>query len=428
MGHMTVYRMQQDGAAAAKGISSYIDEHRDTLVSLFCDLVRLPSVFPPGEYETISERMKTELEAAGVRTEFICAPRDKVEKAGLEYPRPNVVGMIDGANNGPVLMLGTHMDVVDIDDPDDWQFDPFGGTVDGGRVWGRGTCDAKSAMAAQVFTAKAIRDLGIRLKGSLMLVSSVDDEGRFDHLKWPGMTFLAEQGLEDAGFPLPDMIINGEASGLENICGSFKGRLILEYEIVGETAHAATPYGVNAIDKAAMFMEALKGVELKDGPRQGRESLNVVAVEGVAKRFGDIPNACKVGLEIRVVAPYSTERMRGEIDRTIKELQESDPEFKIGNVTIFSERQTFEIKEDEPLVTSIKDAAKAVGVDAEYGSIVGAGELQAFLARGIPGVTYGPGHISRVHKPNEYLTIEELVNQTKIYAIAALNVCGFESG
>ena len=417
--------MHENGAAA-KRIIGYVDEHQDALVSLFCELVRLPSVFPPGEYEALSERMKEELEAAGVRTEFICAPKEKVEQVGLEYPRPNVVGMIDGANNGPVLMLGTHMDVVDIDDPDDWQFDPFGGTVDGGRVWGRGTCDAKAAMVAQVFTAKALRDLGVQLKGSLMLISSVDDEGRFDHLKWPGMTFLAEQGLEDAGYPLPDMIINGEASGLENICGSFKGRLILELEIVGETAHAATPYGVNAIDKATKFIEALKGVELKEGPRQGRESLNVVAVEGVAKRFGDIPNSCKVGLEIRVVAPYSTERIRGEIDRIIEELQKSDPDFKIGNVTVFSERQTFEIEEDGPLVTSIEDAAKAVGIDAAYGSIVGSGELQPFLARGIPGVTYGPGHISRVHRANEYLTIEELVNQTKIYAIAALNVCGFE--
>ena len=417
--------MQKNGNAA-QNVINYVDEHRDALVALFSELVRLPSVFPPGEYEALSQRMKEELEAAGVRTEFICAPQEKVEKVGLEYPRPNVVGMIEGAEKNPVLMLGTHMDVVDIDDPDDWHFDPFGGTVDGGKVWGRGTCDAKSAMVAQVFTAKAIRDLGIRLKGSLLLVSSVDDEGRFDHLKWPGMTFLAEQGLEEAGYPLPDMVINGEASGLENICGSFKGRLILELEIVGETAHAATPYGVNAIDKAAKFIEALKGVELKEGPRQGKESLNVVAIEGVAKRFGDIPNSCKVGLEIRVVAPYSTERIRGEIDRTIEELKKSDPEFKVGHVTIFSERQTFEIEEDGPLVTSIEDAAKAVGIDAEYGPIVGTGELQAFLARGIPGVTYGPGHISRVHRANEYLTIEELLNQTKIYAIAALNVCGFK--
>ena len=106
----------------------------------------------------------------------------------------------------------------------------------------------------------------------------------------------------------------------------------------------------------------------------------------MTKSFGDIPNTCKVGLEIRVVAPYSTERVRGKLDRPVEELQKSNPDFKVGNVTVFSDRQTFEIEENGPFgVTFIKDAARAVGIDAEYGPIVGAGELHAFLARGIPG-------------------------------------------
>ena len=67
MGHPArVYGMQISGAAAKK-IAGYIDEHRNALVSLFSDLVRIPSVFPPGEYAAVSERMKKELEAAGVR-------------------------------------------------------------------------------------------------------------------------------------------------------------------------------------------------------------------------------------------------------------------------------------------------------------------------------------------------------------------------
>ncbi len=147
--------------------------------------------------------------------------------------------------------------------------------------------------------------------------------------RWGGCRVFTAKAIRDLGIQL-------------------KGRLILEFEIVGETAHAATPYGVNAIDKAVKFIEALKGVELKEGPRQGRESLNVVAVEGVTKSFGDIPNTCKVGLEIRVVAPYSTERMRGKLDRPVEELQKSNPDFKVGNVTAFSDRQTFEIEENGP--------------------------------------------------------------------------------
>ncbi len=68
----------QMNCASAKIIVSYIDEHRDSLVSLFCDLVRIPSVFPPGEYAAVAGRMKKELEAAGVPTEFISAPKENV--------------------------------------------------------------------------------------------------------------------------------------------------------------------------------------------------------------------------------------------------------------------------------------------------------------------------------------------------------------
>ncbi len=79
--------MQMNGPAA-KRIVSYIDEHRNALVSLFSDLVRIPSVFPPGEYAAVAGRMKKELEAAGVPTEFISAPKENVEKVASNIPDP----------------------------------------------------------------------------------------------------------------------------------------------------------------------------------------------------------------------------------------------------------------------------------------------------------------------------------------------------
>ncbi len=411
--------------ATRKRVVEYVDQHKDELVSLFCELVRIPSVFPHGDYAAISQRMKQEFHALGVRADLVSAPKEKVERVGLEYPRPNVVALIEGTEKKPVLMIGTHMDVVGVGDPNVWRFDPFGAEIEQGKVLGRGTCDAKCAMAAQVLVAKAIRDLGIGLKGSLMLVASVDDEGRLEHLKWPGMSFLVEQGFEEAGYPLPEIVINGEASGLENICGSFNGRLLIEFEIVGEVGHVANRHGLNAIKKAMQFIEALDRVELKEGPVQGRESLNVCAIEGLAERFGDIPKACKVGLGIRVSAPYTTQRFMDELERMIEGLKEADPDFRIGSINVLSSRQPIEISEGEPIVTAIRNAAESIDIDARFSSIGGTGELEAFLTRGIPGVTYGSGSIGRVHKPNEYLEIDELVKQTKIYALTVLNACGF---
>jgi succinyl-diaminopimelate desuccinylase len=408
----------------ADAVRSYVDNHRDELAAFLAELIRLRSVFPPGEYEAVAHRMRDAFQQAGARVELICAPKEEVEARGLAYPRPNVVAALDGSGGGPVLLIGTHMDVVGPGDESEWRCDPFGGAIVDGTVWGRGACDAKNTMAAQVFAARALAASGVRLRGTLLLVASVDDEGRFDKLKWPGMTYLAERGLEAHGFPMPDMAINGEASGLSEICGSFKGRIIMEIPVLGETAHAATPFGVNAIEKAIALVEALRGIELKSHPLQGTETLTICAIDGAAERYGDIPPICRVGVEIRVVPPYGTERMIEAINGAIRRLAAADPDFRVGPFTIFSSRQPIEFGETTPLVRAIRESAALVGVDARFAAILGTGELQAFVSRGIPGVTYGPGSIDRVHKPNEYLEIDELVRQTQIYALTALALCG----
>jgi acetylornithine deacetylase/succinyl-diaminopimelate desuccinylase-like protein len=405
-------------------ILSYLADRRDELASFLSELIRLRSVFPPGEYEAIAHRMHDVFRQAGARVELICAPKEEVEARGLSFPRPNVVAAVEGSGNGPVLLIGTHMDVVAAGDESAWTHDAFGGAIADGAVWGRGACDAKNTMAAQVFAARALAAAGIRLRGTLLLIASVDDEGRFDRLKWPGMTYLAERGLRAHGFPMPDAAINGEASGLSAICGSFKGRIILDIPVVGETAHAATPYGVNAIDKAIALVHALKAIELKSHPLQGAETLTICAIEGGAERYGDIPPTCRVGVEIRVVPPYGTARMMAAIEEAIRRLTAADPDFRVGPFTIFSSRDPIEFPETMPLVSAIRESAALAGVEARFSAILGTGELQAFVSRGIPGVTYGAGSIDRVHKPNEHLEIDDLVRQAQIYALTALAFCG----
>jgi acetylornithine deacetylase/succinyl-diaminopimelate desuccinylase-like protein len=405
-------------------VTDHVERHSDALVAFLTELVRIPSVYPPGTYDQIAQRMKQAYDELGVEADLIAAPRPKVEACGLSYPRPNVAAIVRGAAPRPVLMLSTHLDVVPAGDLETWRFDPFAGHVAEGRVWGRGACDAKCAMAAHVFAVRALVETGVRLNGSVMCVASVDDEARFDSVRWSGMTFLAQEGLRDAGYPMPDMVINGEASGLASICGAFKGRLILELTVRGETAHAATPYGVSAIDKALDLMAALRQIELKRHPLFGEDTLNVCALTGVSEPYGDIPHTCSVGLEIRVVPPFGTGRMREEIARVVARVAEAPPPAEIVETKTFSEREPFEIGAEHPLVVAITDAARAVGLDARYAGIVGTGELQPFLRQGIPGVTYGAGSIDRVHRTNEYVEIEELVNQAKIYALTALNICG----
>lgn len=403
-------------------VTDYVDRNRDDLAQLLGELIAIPTVFPSGRYEEIVARLEAEFSRAGARTTRITAPRERVEALGLTFPRPNLVAQL-GSGRSPVLLIGAHIDVVEGGDPAEWTHPPFAGEIADGKVWGRGSCDAKSALAAQVYAARAITETGHTVGGTLLLAASVDDEGGYDGLNWPGMAFLAEEGLTSCGLPRPDMVINGEASGLERICGSFKGRLILEITVLGETAHASTPHGTNAIDHALLLVERLKSLPLAEHPTQGEETLTVCAIDGGASRYGDVPDCCRVGIDVRVVPPGGTAAVQENIRAVIDELSLERPGFRVGEIRRLSQREPVEIPREHALVEALESAARAVGIRAEYDSILGSGDLQGFLERGVAGVTYGPGSISRVHRPDEFVEIDALVKQAQIYALAALALC-----
>lgn len=407
-------------------VAEYLERERDGLARLLSELVAIPTVFPAGRYEEIVSRLETEFAQAGVQTVRITAPRERVEALGLAFPRPNLVAQL-GSGRSPVLLIGAHLDVVEAGDPAEWTHAPFGGEIADGNVWGRGSCDAKAALAAQVYVARAIVETGHALGGTLLLAASVDDEGGYDGLNWPGMGFLAEEGLASCGLPRPDMVINGEASGLERICGSFKGRLILDITVLGETAHASTPHGSNAIDHALLLIERLKRLPLAEHPTQGEETLTVCAIDGGASRYGDVPDSCRVGIDVRVVPPGGTAVVLANIRAVIDELSGEQPGFRVGEIRRLSEREPVEIPREHALVEALESAACDVGLHAEYDSILGSGDLQGFLGQGIAGVTYGPGSISRVHRPDEFVEIDAVVKQAQIYALVALALCQGEA-
>lgn len=403
-------------------VIDYVERSRDGLARLLGELVAIPTVFPSADYEEIVGRLEAEFSRAGARTTRVTAPRERVEALGLTFPRPNLVAQL-GSGRSPVLLIGAHMDVVEAGEPAEWTHPPFAGAIADGSVWGRGSCDAKSALAAQVYAARAIVETGHTLGGTLLLAATVDDEGGYDGLNWPGMAFLAEEGLAASGLPRPDMAINGEASGLDRICGSFKGRLILEITVLGETAHASTPHGTNAIDHALLLVDRLKRLALAEHPMQGTETLTVCAIDGGAPRYGDVPDSCRLGIDVRVVPPGGTAAMHENLRAVIDELSAEQPGFRVAEIRCLSEREPVEIPPDHALVQALESAALEVGTRAEYDSILGSGDLQGFLERGVTAVTYGPGSISRVHRPDEFVEIDALVKQAQIYALAALTLC-----
>src|SRR5690349_14695581 len=127
-----------------------IDARRDELIALTQDLIRIPTVNPPGNnYREICEYLKNRLSKSGYAVELIRAEGKPGDSE--RYPRWNIVARREGRAPGETVHFNSHHDVVETGSG--WSFDPFGGELRDGRIYGRGTCDMKGGLAASIIAA-----------------------------------------------------------------------------------------------------------------------------------------------------------------------------------------------------------------------------------------------------------------------------------
>jgi succinyl-diaminopimelate desuccinylase len=191
-----------------------VEALRDEVVAFTSDLVRIPTVNPPGEaYEDCARFIGERLAACAFEVEYHPA-EGRVEHTKA-HPRLNVVGARRGSGQGRTVHLNGHFDVVPAGDG--WTVDPFGGEVRDGRIWGRGVCDMKAGLAAALYAAEAIRRAGLVPRGSIELSGTVDEEsGGF-----AGVAFLAEKGRIARG--RTDYVIIPEPLNVDRVCLGHRG-------------------------------------------------------------------------------------------------------------------------------------------------------------------------------------------------------------
>jgi succinyl-diaminopimelate desuccinylase len=150
-----------------------IDGKVDELVALTVELIRIPTVNPPGEaYRPCAELVGRRLAARGFEVTYLRgtgAPGDSER-----HPRTNVVARRPGPRPGPCVHLNSHLDVVE--PGHGWSVDPFAGVVADGKVWGRGACDMKGGLAASIIACEALLEVLPDHPGTLEISGTVDEE------------------------------------------------------------------------------------------------------------------------------------------------------------------------------------------------------------------------------------------------------------
>ena len=407
-----------------------VDRAADEIVDYTIDLVRMPTVNPPGDaYEPCARFIGNDLAARGFDVEYIVA-RGRAEHSP-KYPRVNVVGARRGGP-GPVVHLNGHFDVVPPGDR--WTLDPFGGIVRDGKIYGRGVCDMKAGIAAAVFAAEAIRRAGVELPGTVEISGTVDEEsGGFAGVAW-----LAETGRVARG--RTDYVIIPEPLNVDRICIGHRGVYWFELTTRGRIGHGSMPFlGVSAIDGMGHVLDAIR-TELKprlaarttampvvpDGARHA--TININGIDGGQPVGGIqtpcVADRCRAVFDRRFLIEEGFDTTKRElvelIDRAIADV--GGVTYEMRDLMIVDPTKT---PDGSPVVGALDSAIlRVLGTPARLIASPGTYDQKHFARiGGVPHcVAYGPGDIEQAHQPDEWCRIDDLVNATKVIALATLDL------
>jgi acetylornithine deacetylase/succinyl-diaminopimelate desuccinylase-like protein len=225
-------------------------------LDLLRELVRVPSVNPPGDGEgEVAERLRDALTGGGLTTEILTSP------AG----RPSLVARVPGPGDRPPLVLLSHTDVVPVE-ADRWRHDPFGGETVDGELWGRGTLDMKgiAVMHAAAAIALAAHERGpVR---EVIVVAVADEEaGGGEGAEWLVRDHPDRVGFRDGG-PAPEVLGEG-GFGLSGILArpvmpiitGEKAPLRFRARATGAPGHGSLPPKRQALRELARFVEQVSG-------------------------------------------------------------------------------------------------------------------------------------------------------------------------
>lgn len=380
-----------------KQLFSLIDKSR--LVSTVQDLVRIPSVNPPGNEQPVADYLHKLLSNWGFETNIINEPLPN---------RQQILAKLPGNGDRPPLILNGHMDVVPEGDHSQWTDDPFSGSLHKDRIYGRGSCDMKGGIGVALEAARVIQLSKFELSGDLVLAFAMGEE-----TGEPGTKTILEHSGYTNGFGIvlePTDFRVGVAE---------KGLAWFRVMIEGKPVHCSiAEQGVNPIDKFLVFggkiKEYDKKVRKRTHPKCGPAKCTMTMISAGTKE-NVLPESLSVILDRRINPDETAEAVKEEIERILAESSNSDPEFSY-NVELTRLYESAEIPSSLPEVELLcREVETVTGKKAEIWGTPYSTDVRNFVNDvGISAVNFGPGEIDQPHTFNESINAEDLFNAVQV--------------
>ena len=376
------------------------------LADVLADLVRVPSTNPGAFESDVARRVAAYFDGTPVETELV-----------ESLPGRHSVGAIlGGRGNGPTLILNGHLDTVPIDDETEWTSDPFGAEVRDGYMYGRGTCDMKAGLAAQIGVALHVAAQLDRLEGSLVLHFAAGEE-RAE----PGTLSLLEAGYTG------DFGIVTEPTDLR-IAAATRGLLPLRIRLQGRSIHASRSHlGINPTWGLLWVLQALEGyrgdIEQRRHHLLGAGSCTPTVVHG-----GVTPNAVSDSVELfvdrRLVPGETIEREVQEVTERILAARPDGSEVGVEVSVAYNRFEPAEIPVDSPLVQHLSRSVERVtGAPGDvYGAPFSSDVRNLVNDAGIEAVNFGPGNVAECHCADERVALSQLEGAARVIADLATDL------
>jgi len=410
--------------AIKKKVQRYIEEHKRELLKLCCNLVKAKSENPPGDVSESTQVLQSFLKHNGLQFKHL-------------EPRPgriNTIASIGGEGNS--LILCGHMDTVPAGDASNWSFPPHCGLIKNGEILGRGSTDMKGGIAATLMALVAVQQFEKDFHGRVTATFVCDEE--------IGGDFGAKWLIENKKLSGDACLITEPSAYLAfgyTIDAGERGAYWLKFTALGKPAHGSWPImGKNAILTMTNFLSELRKIEeikvktprdaaglvingkkvLARIARRNRipiksmtrildhHTVNIGVIAGGTKT-NVVPEKCEVEVDFRIPIGGSKKDINSYIQKVMpkgfgyKILQKSPPSYsklddRLAQIIKLNVKKFFKVTPPAIAVWATSDAWR----------------FRKLL--GIPTLTFGPGFMEKAHSYDETVSVNDVINSTKVYA------------
>lgn len=424
-----------------------LDAMRDDIIRLTRDLIAFKSVNPrfmsrpeDSQESDLQDYLETRLKALDLQ----------VTRWEAEARRPNLVAQRRGRGGGRSLVFNGHIDVVPIGDQAGWNYDPWGGDIADGKLYGRGSVDMKAGVAAFIAASEALIKSGIELKGDLQLHIVVDEEAG---------GFAGTRDVIKRGYRADGVIVAEPTSGF--IDAAEGGLSWLRVTIRGRAAHAGWRFaqiypqtapdtenaeGVNAIEKGVKFVAAVRELErdwararhhplmppgittINPGVMVGGVGLGEDGLPQITSNPAMIPDVCVIDFDFKYLPSESFADVRDEFEAFVAAFARTDPwlrdhpptlQWHLANIDF----PPFSTAPDHPLIQTVRETQGQLGIETVLTGKQAVTDAAFYAGAGMTPIILGPAGAG-LHGDNEYVELDSLIETAKVFAGVILRWCG----